>query len=512
MSKFSLKDINHAVFWPPFLLLFGAVMVSLFAKDVFLEAVTSANDWILDHFDIFFSTTSFVMVCLCAVVLFSPLGKLRIGGKDAKPLLTRWRWFSIVLCTTIAVGILFWGTAEPLFHVSSPPDSLGAEAGSPEAERFAMSTMFMHWSFTPYAIYALPALLFALGYYNRKRRYSLGSMLFPLLKKEQGSGLMRGVDAICLFALVAGMAASLGAGLLSISGGLDRFGWEGGGAFRLGIIALFVVVAFTVSAATGLLKGIRILSAWNVAIFIALSLFMFFFGPTEAILGYLGEGLKGYGENFIPHSFSTGIVADEEWSQGWTTFYWANWMAWAPVTALFLGRIAYGRTVREFLLINWILPAVFGILWMSIFGGTALHLETSGTADLVGALKDSGPESIIYEIFNALPWPQLLSVIFLLTMFISYVTAADSNTEAMAGLSSTGVSPESPNPPVYIKFVWGITVGLVAWIMVSAAGIDGIKMLSNLGGLPALLLLMGTTVAMVIWLFRNWRKPRLDQK
>jgi glycine betaine transporter len=507
--KFNLNSfvrLKGWVFWPPFLLLVTALIYSLVDSASFLEQVTDINNWILKHFDWLFSYTSFFMVLVCVAIMVSPIGKLKIGGKDAVPILNRWRWFTVILCTTIAVGILFWGVAEPLYHLQGPPKSLGADPMSNEAENFSISTVFMHWSFTPYAIYAIPALLFALAYYNRRRSYSLGSILFPFIPADRSGKLNTILDAVCLFALVAGMSAVLGVGILSLSGGIAQLTGTATTPWILGLITIAIVATFTISAASGLLKGIKTLSAINVVIFIGIALFVLLFGPTAEIFGYMGKGLGEYVTNFVPQSLGTGDYSDTEWTHSWTTFYWANWMAWAPITALFLGRIGYGYTVREFMLFNWIIPACFSILWMSIFSGTSLHMELSGTGDLIKSLNENGTESIIYVIFNELPLSLLLIPVFLIAVFISYVTAADSNTEAMSGISTTGISPESPGSPVAIKFLWGIIIGLMAWTMVSFAGIDGIRMLSNLGGFPALILLLAATIGMVVLLVRYRKK------
>lgn len=442
------------------------------------------------------------MVMLCIVIFISPLGKIKIGGKDAKPLLNHYRWFSIILCTTIAVGILFWGSAEPIYHISNPPTSTHLLTDADKVG-FSMSTVFMHWSFTPYAIYTIPALLFALGYYNKKHSFSLSSMLFPITKNTDRKWWSILLNNICLFALVAGMAASLGAGIMSLSGGISSLGNIGNGALLTGIITILIVAAFTISAATGLLKGIRILSSINVAIFIALCLLVAMLGPTKDLVSYMITGIKDYIVNFIPHSLSFGAFSDKSWTHGWTTFYWANWMAWAPVTALFLGRISYGYTVRQFILFNWLIPSLFGIVWMTIFSGTSLYYELQGGLDLSQQLNQSGPESIIYTVLNQFPFSKILVIIFLMSMLISYVTAADSNTEAMSGISTAGLSPDSPNPPNYIKYIWGILVGAVAWIMISFSGIEGVKMLSNLGGLPALFLLVLCCVGILVLLIRG---------
>jgi choline-glycine betaine transporter len=478
-------------------LLLLALVLSLLDRDNFLSLFTGVNDWILERFDWLYNITSFAMVLLCMAIYFSPLGRQKIGGSKAMPILTKWRWFSIIICTTIAVGILFWGTSEPLYHLSQPPKNAHGDAA------FAMSSLFIHWSFTPYAIYTIPALLFALGFYNRKMNYSLSAMLFPF-GKFKSVWLIKLLDAICLFALIAGMAAVIGVGMLSISGGISGE-FKSDKPLLLLAIGSSLVMSFTISAATGLLKGIRILSAINIFIFIVIAFAVFILGPTRYIISNAIDGLVTMGHNFVPQSLGIGQFNDEKWMHSWTSFYWANWMAWAPITAMFLGRIAIGYTVRQFVLFNWLIPSLFGIIWMSVFGGTSLFLELEQNIGLIPFLEEKGPESIIYVVFSSIPAAKALSVLFLLTVFLSFVTAADSNTEAMASISTEGITYKSSSPPVYIKVIWGIVIGLVGWVMVSFAGIDGVKMLSNLGGFPALFLMIALCLAMVKLLLSSKR-------
>jgi choline-glycine betaine transporter len=168
---------------------------------------------------------------------------------------------------------------------------------------------------------------------------------------------------------------------------------------------------------------------------------------------------------------------------------------------LFLGRLSYGYTVRQFMIVNWILPSLFGMIWMSIFSGTVIDMQLNQGINLNGLLSTLGPESIVYKMFETLPMKGMIAVVFLFTAFLSYVTAADSNTEAMGGISSTGISPDTPSPPKFIKVLWGITIGAVAFIMISLAGVDGVKMLSNLGGLPALFLIIAINTGLIKVLF-----------
>lgn len=491
------------------MLLLAALIYSLVDVESFLKATTSINDFFLDQFGWLFSLGTLLMLLSCIVIFFHPISKRRIGGENAKPFLSKWRWFSIVICTTIATGIIFWGTAEPIYHLNAPPSFSGTEAGTAAAGEYALSVMFLHWTFTPYAIYSIPAIMFALAFYNEKRSFSLKSTLYPFIPAGKLKWLGIGIDSICLYALVAGMAASLGAGILTLSGGIKNiFGLESN--LILLLITITIVGAFILSAISGLMKGIRILSDINIRIFIILALFIFAFGPTGSILIQAFNSLLLYLKHLPEFSLVSVLYPDDPWPKSWTSFNWANWLAWAPITALFLGRLSYGYTVKQFMIVNWILPSLFGMVWMSIFSGTVIDMQLNQGIDLNSLLKNLGPESIVYRMFETLPWKGIIAVVFLFTAFLSYVTAADSNTEAMGGISSTGISPDTPSPPKFIKVIWGLTIGAVAFIMISLAGVDGVKMLSNLGGLPALILIIAINIGLIKVLFFK-KKLKSDQ-
>lgn len=492
-----IKTLKHRVFWPPFLLLLGAAIYSIVNAEGFLAYARAINDWILEYFGWLFSLATLAFLVICIWVYFSKLGEKKIGGIEAVPILGKWRWFSITLCTTIATGILFWGAAEPLFHYHSPPSGWNITAESPAAAAFSLATMFLHWTFTPYGIYTLAALSFALVYYNLKQPFSISSMLFPLFKKELSPLFSDVLDALCLFSLTMGMAASLGSGILLIAGGLDSvFGIEKS-EFLLFAIALTIVVVFIISAASGLMKGIRLLSDWNIRAFIVLGIFAFISGPTLYILDFGTESIGVYLQTFFEKSLYTGAAADDAWAKSWTIFYWANWLAWTPVTAVFLGRLSYGYTVRELIRFNLLYPAAFSIFWMMIFSGSSLYFDIKEGHALYEVLQNQGFENVIFALFERFPLSGFVSIFFLLIAFLSYVTAADSNTSAMSGISSTGISPDSPSPALGIKIAWGLTIGTVAYVMVTYANIDGIKMAGNLGGFPALFLMIAIAIGVI---------------
>lgn len=482
--------LNVLVFFTPIIVLSFTLLYGISQSEEFIEKATTAKNWMLDHFDWLFAWSSFVFLIILGVAYFSSLGRKRIGGSDATPILSKWKWFAITLCTTIATGILFWGMAEPLHHLHGPPSALNLGDKTSAAAIFSMATLYMHWSFTPYGVYTITGLVFALAYYNLKQPFSLSSIAFPLLGNAVHHRMGKIIDVICLYALVLGMSASLGTGMFAIMGGVDLlFGWPKS-SFLLGGIGFLIVFSFVVSAISGLHKGIGVLSDLNTKAFFGLAVFVLFFGPTLYIFNIGWEGVKDYLFNFIPRSTNLGSELDTQWQQDWTIFYLANWFAWAPIAALFLGRIAVGYTVRQFIQFNLIFPSLFTVIWMSIFGGASLFLDMNNSDLLYTLMNQKGEEVVMFTVLGKLPFGTMVSFLTLVMVFISYVTAADSNVSAMSAISTNGINPENPEAPLWIKIIWGSIIGLTAWLMISTAGVDGIRILSVLGGFPALFLVI----------------------
>ncbi|WP_427453702.1 BCCT family transporter [Litorimonas sp. WD9-15] len=504
----SQGPIRHIVFWLPLTLFTTLVVTSLIMPVKFLRAATALNNLILDIFSQAFSLAAFAFVLTCLWAAVSPLGKIRIGGHDAVPLLTRWNWMAITLTTTVAIGILFWATAEPLYHLYTP-GGLPIEPNSAEAARFSMASLYLHWSFTPYAIYTIPGLTFALCYYNLKKPFSLSAPISVLINRPVpriGADLL---DSLALIALLFGLSASLGAGIMSISGGIDRLSPLSVNPVLTGFVALTIISAFFMSSASGLQRGIRVLSDINTKIFIALMIFVLIAGPTLEILSLGRQSLVTYAKEFIPRSLMLEPHNDEPWLKSWTVFYFANWMAWAPLAALFLGKISRGYTVREYILVNLFLPAMFSILWMTIFGGLAINIELAKPQILNDVLENLGPEHVLYAVLDTLPLATGLALLVVTVSFLSYVTAADSSLDVIATLTrrkTTAVElktdmtagPKARKTSLILKFIWALAVGFAAWMMTTLSGIDGVKMLSNLGGLPALFIIVIFNITLIV--------------
>lgn len=269
------KNIRWGVFLIPWLLSFSAILLNFINGKAFNSVIMTMTNFILDKFSWLFTIMAFVCVVLIVVAYFTPFGNVRIGGRKAKPILKQSNYVWIVLCTIMAAGILLWACAEPMNHYYNPPAHIEAE--SPEAITFLMKNIFLEWTFTPMCIYGMPAILFAFLFYNAKKDYSIGAMLYPALSYDRAKKLSPAVDMLCLFGLVCGMAASMGSAVFLVSDGLDSLtgGVIKSGAVTWIVIGVAIVAMFVLSAASGVTKGIRILSTLNSRIYMALGAFVF---------------------------------------------------------------------------------------------------------------------------------------------------------------------------------------------------------------------------------------------
>lgn len=499
-----MKKIRGKVFLPPWLLMVVILVLNLTNYDAFIRLIDACTGWIMDHFTGGFCLLAFLSVVLVVATYFSPMGRVKIGGPESQPMVSYKNYVWIVLCTIMAAGIMFWSCAEPMYHLYQPPAHLAGGSGSAEALVWAMDTMFLEWTLTPMCIYGLPAILFAFVFYNMKLPFSIGAMLAPALGNRWAKRLMPVVDVICLFALCTGMAASLGQGVLLLGGGIEDYS---GGLLQSGMAIWFIstvviVVMFVVAAVTGVARGIRKLSNINSVLYLILGILVLLFGPTVFILNFGLESLGNFLADFFRISLFTGATGGSEWVQSWPGFYWCNWLAWMPVTAVFLGKISKGYTIRQMIRTIVFIPALFSMAWIMLFSGMAVYRQLQD-GSVYAAMQAGGTEAATYSVLNALPLSRIIILLFLAVLLISFVTAADSNTNAMSSLCTEGLTADDTESPVILKVIWGVTIGAVCFIMLMSYGVDGIKKLSNLGGFPDAFLMI---VFMASWI-RILRHP-----
>lgn len=504
-NKNGNMQLRKMTFFPPFILLLLIVVVSLISKDTFLNLINNINNWIIANVGWVFSIIAVGTVLVAIAAAFSKFGNVRIGGEDAKPEISTFSWFTIALTTTMAAGVLFWGPAEPIAHLSAPPTELtGILPMSNEALKFSMETMFLHWTFIPYAIYTVPAVVFGFMYYNAKRPFSITSEMAPVLGKyADNKNTSKIIDAMTLFCIGAGMAGSLGQGIMNMSGGIAELTGIPSNASMWMIVAIVIAAIFIATAVSGLQKGIKLCADINVYGYVVFLLFLLFFGATAFVFNLGTEAFGGFVANFFEKSLLTGASADSQWPQWWTTFYWASWMAWAPTSGAFMGRIAYGRTVKQTLGLYVGVCAMVSALWMILVGGNSLFAQISGAVDLVGVYNNVGVEAVPYSMLRSMPFSQVIIPLFLLLIFLSVVTACNSNMTAMAGISTQGITPDRPEAPAWLKIAWGVIVMTLAYIMIATVGVNGVKIIANFGGMFAGIIMLGTTISCAILIFNH---------
>lgn len=492
-----MKNIRKFVFIMPISIMFAALFIYIIASEQYLSIMENINILIGRKAGWFYCVVGLMMCCICVGGYFSPFGDKVIGGENAKPLFPKWNWFCISLCTTMAAGILFWSAAEPVIHLVTPPDFLQIESNSYEASIFSMSTVFLHWGITPYAIYCAPAIMFAFAYYNMGKPYGFCHCLTPLLGEKMVKHISKYIDVLCLFVTVTGLAASLGMGILSVSGGLSQsFGIQMNNLWLM-IIGVAIVTAFIISSVSGLVKGIKWLSDLNIKIFIALLLFAFLMGPTSFICSYFSESFGYYISHFFEKSLMLGAVVESDWTRTWSVQYFGSWLAWAPVTAMFLGKISYGHKFKDMILFNLVLPSMFSMIWTGILGGNAVYQQFHGK-DLMRVVNQEGLENVLYEVFRSFPLSEIIIPVLTFTVFLSFVTAADSTTNAMANLCVVETAGTNRGePPKLIKIILGILIGVISIIMVLRKGVDGIKILSTIAGFPAAILIAAVGISLI---------------
>ena len=489
-----MNKIKPLVFLPPFLLCVAFVVLHMTDEKAFVAALTGADKWVTTTFGWLVSLLAFGMLVLCVIIYVSPFGRTVLGGPKAKKLLTNWQMFAVVLTTNIATGILFWGVFEPTSYFSHPPN--GIVPKSPEAAHFAISTVYLHWTLTPYAFGSIVGLMFAFAYFNMQRPFSLGAPLSPLLGRYGDGKLAQVIDAICLYCLVAGLTAALAGSALLMGGGINHmFGIAGKPSnLMLGLIIAAIMGTSVAAAISGVTKGIRWIANANTVFLIGFLALVLVLGPTRFILEFAVEGLGQFLGQYFQKVLNTGAARQDPWAHTWTQMYFSAFFAWAPIMGVFLGRIAYGYTVRAFLFFNVLLPSLFTGTWMAVICGAVVDMEMRGHVGLAAQLDDSDPSRVLYAFLAQLPLGNFLIPVLLITAFLSFVTTADGNTDTMSNISSKGISPEHTESSMAVKIAWGSLMGLFCWVMVTYFRLDGIRTLSHLGGFPALFLCLAISI------------------
>ncbi len=498
-KKGLLSIINKTVFFPPAIAVVFFIILGIVIPEQFASGASAALTWITTNFTWFYAIGATLLLAFCFWAGFSKYGRIKLGGPDAKPEMKRANWFFIALCAGIATGIVFWGVAEPMIHFANPPAFLGIEGNSVESGQAAVPISAFHWTFHTYGIYVSCALCMAFFYYNCKQKFLVSTGMYGILGDRINGNIGRFIDALAIFAIIGGIGTSYGFGVMQIGSGLN-FLWDVpiSNFLYIGIICVITAVYVT-SSYTGLHKGIKILSQVNVSLYFFLILFLLLLGPTLHLLNGLVQNVGAYFNNLISMSFYTDYMYKTGWSGSWSIFYWAWWLAYAPIVGLFLVRCAYGRTIREFVVVNLMLPSLFGIVWFSVFGNAAIYLDFFEGANIAATISEFGTEVSMFALFSQFPLATLTCALAMIAVALSFVTLSDSMTSTIAMMTTKdfGVvdgkevdlrDRDANEAPAPIKLFWGISMGLSAYVLLTTGGTAALQSSVIICGLPILVL------------------------
>ncbi|MFC6581174.1 BCCT family transporter [Planomonospora parontospora] len=473
----------------------GLLSVVMLWGAIFTESLATAGGvalgWVLGNFGWLFVVAADFFLVLAVVLALSRFGRIRLGGDGDVPEFTNLAWTAMMFSSGMGIGLMFYGVAEPMTHLLDPPPDLGITAGSPQAARTAMEYSLFHWTLHPWAIYAVTGMALAYSTFRKGRGNRFSEAFTPLFGGRPRPVVGRMLDLLAVLATVFGTATSLGLGALQVEYGLNEL--FGLGGRRLEVVVIIVLTAgFVVSAATGVHRGVRILSTFNVYLAATLAVFIFVFGPTVAVLDLIPASLGGYLNDLLSMASRTGAFVDKDWLGAWTIFYWAWWMSWAPFVGAFIARISRGRTIREFVVGVLLIPSGASLLWFSISGGSAVWLQLSGAADFTGKIAE-GAEAAMFALLGHLPLGSLATVITAALVALYFVTSADSASLVLGSLSSRG----SLHPPRPLVVMWGVLVGSIALVLLLAGGLEALQQATILVALPFVVVMLLLCAALV---------------
>ncbi|WP_208590196.1 glycine betaine uptake BCCT transporter [Gracilibacillus suaedae] len=468
------------------------IIWGIIPKDVLpewnLDHVTSLiQGFLVTRFGWFYLlvTTAFVIFAIFLIV--SKYGNIVLGKDGDKPEYNYLTWFGMLFSAGMGIGLVFWGAAEPVWHLHDPPYPTDTEAA---AARVAMQHSFFHWGFHPWAVYATLALALAYFQFRKDEPGLISSTLKPLYGDRMNGGYGTLINVIAVFATVFGVATSLGLGAQQIGSGLEFVSNNISNTFYTQLIIIIAVtILFMLSALTGLNKGIKILSTTNIVVAILLMLFLLFTGPTNFIMNFFTTTLGSYISNLPEMSFRMAPFNEENahWLEKWTIFYWAWWIAWAPFVGMFIARVSRGRTVREFVVGVLLVPTIFGALWFSIFGGSAIHLEMNENIDILSIMNESGSEAALFTVLENFPLSLIMSVLAVLLISTFFITSADSATFVLGMQTTNG----DLNPDVPVKIAWGIVQSGTAAVLLWQGGLGALQTASIIAAFPfAIIMIM----------------------
>ncbi len=485
MASIELSDkpkdsLNKVVFFTSAGLILAFTLMSIFFTDISGKAISVALEWVSATFGWYYMLAATLYIVFVVFIAASRFGSIKLGPEQSKPEFSMMSWASMLFAAGIGIDLMFFSVAEPVTQYMMPPEGQGQNIA---AARQAMVWTLFHYGLTGWSMYALMGI--ALGYFSYRYNLPLTirSALYPIFGKKIYGPIGHSVDIAAVVGTIFGIATTLGIGVVQLNYGLKvLFHIPESLGVQAALILLSVIMA-TVSVTSGVNKGIRILSELNVLLALGLILFLLFFGNTEFLLNALVLNIGDYINRFMGMTLNTfAFDRPTQWMNSWTLFFWAWWVAWSPFVGLFLARISRGRTIRQFVLGTLIIPFVFTLFWLSIFGNSALYQILHGNLAFANEVM-AHPERGVYSLLAQYPGFTLSASVATITGLLFYVTSADSGSLVLGNFTSklVDINNDAPN---WLRIFWSVTIGVLTLGMLMTDGVSALQNTTVIMGLP----------------------------
>lgn len=502
-SATSEPEVN----WPVFIIsgvgILAIALWAIFAPDNAADTLAGIVAWVSKNFGWFYIVTATVAVLFMLYIAISRTGQIKLGPDHAKPQFGLFSWASMLFAAGIGIDLLFFSVAEPVAQYYGPPTG---DAETIEAARQAVVFTLFHYGVTGWALYALMGMAFGYFAYRLNMPLTIRSALYPIIGKRIHGPAGEAVEIAAMLGTVFGVAASLGIGVVQLNYGLRvLFGVEESTSWQIALIVVAVSVAIA-SAVSGVDKGIRRLSELNVGLAICLMLYILVTGRTAFLFDALVMNVGEYVSKFPSMTMDTyAFSGAQEWLNAWTLFFWAWWVAWAPFVGLFLARISRGRSLRQFVVGTLTIPFLFVLMWVSVFGNSALDLVINGDSEFGQTALDY-PERAFYLLLEQYPAPMMVAAVASLIGLLLYITSADSAALVMSNFTSK-ITDTQQDGKKWTRIFWAVVVGVLTISMLYVGGIPTLQSATIVMGLP-----FAFVIYLVMYgLFKSLRLELLQQ-
>ena len=481
----------HApVFYPASALVIVLVLFAALAPELADSLFKQLQGTIVTNAGWFYVLAVALILLTVTFLGLSRYGEIKLGPDHSTPDYSNVTWFAMLFSAGMGIGLMFFGVAEPVMHFMAPPVG---DAQTVAAAREAMKITFFHWGLHAWAIYAIVALILAFFSYRHGLPLTLRSALYPLIGERIYGPIGHAVDVFAVIGTVFGVATSLGYGVMQVNAGLNHlFDVPVGVTTQIMLIAGVTLLAI-ISVTTGLDKGIKLLSELNMGLAVLLVVVILLLGPTVFLLQAFVQNTGAYAADIVSHTFNLFAYEKTDWIGGWTILYWGWWMSWAPFVGLFIARVSRGRTIREFALGVLFVPTGFTLLWMTVFGNSAIELILNQGQAALGEAVSNDVALALFAFLEHFPFSGLLSIVAMVMVVVFFVTSSDSGSMVVDMLCSRG----HDNTPLWQRVYWAAGEGVVAAVLLLAGGLGALQTMTIASALPFAVVLLVATYGLI---------------